>query len=134
MCSAFIDCSSLESLDLSGIDTRNVENMSYLFEDCKNLKSINYGKFNTAKVNDMENMFKGCEAFTGITFPSGFTTENATNMAGMFSYCKGLTAIDANKKLRVEKGAFKKLHKKASIKVKGVKGKAKKKLLKAIKN
>ena len=41
--------------------------------------------------------------------------------------------INANKNLKVEHGAFKKINRKAHFKVKGIKGKAKKKLLKKLK-
>ena len=52
-----------------------------------------------------------------------------------FSGCRKLkkVTISANKNLSLGKNAFKKIYKKAVIKVKGVKGKAKKKLVKAIK-
>lgn len=51
-----------------------------------------------------------------------------------FKGCKSLenVTIKANKSLTIGKGAFKKINKKSSIKVKGVKGSTKKKLIKAI--
>ena len=35
----FSGCKSLTSLDLSGFDTTNVTEMSYLFENCQSLKN-----------------------------------------------------------------------------------------------
>ena len=51
-----------------------------------------------------------------------------------FYGCKKLkkVTINANKALKLEKGAFSKIHKNAKIVLKGVKGKTKKKLIKAI--
>lgn len=53
-----------------------------------------------------------------------------------FKGCKKLKkiTIKANKSLKIGKGAFKKIGKKATIKITGVKGKAKKKLVKSIKS
>ncbi|WP_081667890.1 BspA family leucine-rich repeat surface protein [Butyrivibrio sp. WCD2001] len=52
-----------------------------------------------------------------------------------FSGCKNLKkiTINANTDLKIESGAFKKINRKAVIKVNGIKGKAKKKLIKALK-
>ena len=36
----FADCSSLESVDLSGLDTSEVKDMDGMFEDCSSLKSV----------------------------------------------------------------------------------------------
>lgn len=56
----FYGCKKLTSLDLSGIDTRNVTGLSNMFYDCPNLKSVYLSdKFNTSKVEDSEDMFYG---------------------------------------------------------------------------
>jgi len=40
----FDACSSLKLLDLSGFDTRNVTDMSWIFRNCSNLSSLSLGK------------------------------------------------------------------------------------------
>ena len=34
MCEMFYECNSLKSLDLSGWDTSNADNMGYMFSSC----------------------------------------------------------------------------------------------------
>ena len=43
----FSDCKSLTSIDLSKINTQNVQNMNGMFNGCKSLISIDLSKFNT---------------------------------------------------------------------------------------
>ena len=50
-------CYSLENLDLSSFDTRNVTDMSDMFNECNYLKSLDLTSFNTSKVTDMSYMF-----------------------------------------------------------------------------
>ena len=58
----FYTCLDLESLDLSGWDVSNVKNMSGMFIDCTNLKSLDLSGWDTSKVKDMRNMFFECPA------------------------------------------------------------------------
>lgn len=39
----FYGCSSLQSLDVSGFDTKNVKDMSYIFSGCTSLQELNLG-------------------------------------------------------------------------------------------
>lgn len=66
------------------------------------------------------------------TVTIGSNVESIGNKA--FYKCKklGKVTIQANKSLKIGKGAFKKISKNATIKVKGVKGNTKKKLIRAI--
>ena len=47
----FYKCSSLEEINLSKFNTKNVTNMSYMFGYCSSLKELNLSNFNTSKVN-----------------------------------------------------------------------------------
>ena len=59
----FASCSSLVSLDLSHLDTSNVNNMGYLFHLCSSLKTVNLkNKFSTNSVIEMDYMFCGCSS------------------------------------------------------------------------
>ena len=49
------------SLDLSRFNTKNVEDMSYMFDDCKNLKYLNLENFDYSKVTNALKMLNDCE-------------------------------------------------------------------------
>ena len=55
-------CSSLESINLSSLNTTKVKDMSYLFAGCESLKSLDLSSFDTTNVNDMFFMFSGCSS------------------------------------------------------------------------
>ena len=78
--------SSLESIDLSGLDTSNVENMSNLASVSTKLKSIDLSGLDTSKVRNMSAMFTGSTSLEHINI-SGLNTSNVENMAGMFQGC-----------------------------------------------
>jgi surface protein len=65
----FFECSSLSSLDLSNFDTRNVTDMSGMFQFCESLKTIYVGdNWNTDALKsseDYEYMFCGCHILYG---------------------------------------------------------------------
>ena len=46
----FQNCKELKYLDVSSLDTSDVDNMSYMFDNCKSLISLNLTYFNTQKV------------------------------------------------------------------------------------
>ena len=50
----FNECYALESVDVSGLDTKNVENMEYMFAENPLLKTIYVGeKWTTASVTQV---------------------------------------------------------------------------------
>ncbi len=73
----------LQSLDLSVLDTRNVENMSYMFTGFDATILPDLTRLNTGNVKDMSRMF------SNSNFPSfdlrHFDTHNVETMYGMFS-------------------------------------------------
>ena len=73
----------IESLDLSNIDTSEVNTMHGMFYWMQNLKTINFGNFNTSKVTDMTAMF-GCTFSLTELDLSKFDTSNVTQMSYMF--------------------------------------------------
>jgi surface protein len=46
----FSRCESLISLDLSGFNTSNVTDMTWMFERCSSLQSLDLSSFDTRKV------------------------------------------------------------------------------------
>lgn len=73
----------IESLDLSNIDTSEVNTMHGMFYWMQNLKTINFGNFNTSKVTDMTAMFGCTFALTELDL-SSFDTSKVTGMNYMF--------------------------------------------------
>lgn len=92
----FNDCRELTSLDLSGWNTKNVKNMSYMFSnasyDSQNLV-LDISGFNTSKVTNMSGMFRNCGVVSLLGL-SNFDTSNVTNMQYMFRQCQRLTELD----------------------------------------
>ena len=81
---AFENNSTVINLDLSGLDTSQVINMSSMFSDCSGLTSLDVSQFQTENVTNMVAMFSYCSGLTSLDV-SGFNTSNVTNMNGMFN-------------------------------------------------
>ena len=96
MSNMFSGDESLTSLDLRGFNTSNVTTMRNMFLGCKNLKSINLTSFNTSNVTDMSYMFAGTSSLTSLDV-SKFNTSKVTNMSYMFNKCSSLKSIDVSK-------------------------------------
>ena len=86
----FANCYALESLDLTGITTDNVTDMRYMFSECNNLKKLDVSKFNTSNVTNMRNMFAQCSDLTELDVTK-FDTRKVTDMSYMF---KGLVQLE----------------------------------------
>lgn len=89
----FMDCEGLERLDLSGFDTSSVQNMRFMFSGCVNLQDLNLSSFNTSGVVDMCAMFNNCSALKHLSV-NGFDTGNVRDFSYMFYNCAGLQELD----------------------------------------
>ncbi len=85
----------LKSIDLSGLDTSNVTNMSDMLYGCTNLEILNINNLNTSNVTDMRNMFACCENLLQLDV-SGLNTSNVTNMQGMFYQCHKIKSLNVS--------------------------------------
>ena len=88
----FSGLSALTTLNLWGLDTSNVINMSYMFYDCRSLKSLDLSCIKTPSVTDMSCMLDNCLALAKLNI-KGLDTSNVTNMSSMFYKCKSLTTL-----------------------------------------
>ena len=89
----FSGCINLTNICLSPIfNTKNVVNMSKMFRNCTNLKDLDLSFFNTEKVSNMSEMFGGCNNINNLNF-SSFDIINVSNLRGMFYNCGNLTNI-----------------------------------------
>ena len=93
MSSMFSGCSSLASLDLSGWDTSNVADMSDMFSCCSNLASLDVSGWDTSKVTGMSDMFSYCSSLASLDL-SGWDTSNVADMDSMFYDCASLASLD----------------------------------------
>ncbi|MBR0152250.1 MAG: BspA family leucine-rich repeat surface protein, partial [Lachnospiraceae bacterium] len=89
----FVDCASLEHVDLSGFDVRNVEEMAGMFSGCESLKSLDLSSFVPEQASDLSEMFSGCTSLTRVDL-SNFHTGNVYTMEKMFESCESLTSLD----------------------------------------
>ena len=89
----FYDCSNLTKLNLGNLNTRNVTTATYMFGYCRSLPSLEVGSFDTSKMTDMSHMFYCCESLTELNL-SNFNTEKVVTMSQMFRNCHSLTNLD----------------------------------------
>ena len=90
--SLFKDC-SFSKIDLRGIDTSEVIDMSRMFYHCSNLKILNISDLNTEKVTNMSEMFYGCFMLEELSMDR-ICTYSVTNMDAMFQLCSNLKNLD----------------------------------------
>ena len=89
----FNKCSSIEKIDLSSFNSKNVTDMSYMFNECFLLKNINFTAFQTQNVTNMSKMFYNCRKLLGLNL-TYFDTSNVKDMSYMFGNCKDLLFLD----------------------------------------
>ncbi len=88
----FEKCSSLESVDLSSMNTASVKDLGYMFSDCSKLTSVNFSGWNTENVTSMRYMFNNCVNIPMLDL-SSFDTKNVANMERLFYRCENLTTV-----------------------------------------
>ncbi|EJU89697.1 BspA family leucine-rich repeat surface protein [Enterococcus faecalis] len=96
MTNMFSSCSKLTSLDLSSFNTSQVTSMEGMFSGCSSLSSLDVSNFVTGAVTSMINMFNGCSSLSSLDV-SKFNTSAVTSMESMFAGCSGLTRLDVSK-------------------------------------
>lgn len=89
----FSGLASMQSIDLSGLDTSKVTTMIGLFSGCESLSTLDLSGFDTSNVTDMSGMFSGCSSLTSLDL-SSFNTSNVSNMNMMFEDCSSLIYLD----------------------------------------
>ena len=76
----------------SVIDTSKMTIMSGLFINCSSLQTLDVSNWDTSNVTSMNNMFYGCSSLQTLDV-SGWDTSNVTNINSMFYSCKKLTTL-----------------------------------------
>ena len=93
----FYGCSSLASLDLTGLDTSSVTDMFCMFHGCSSLASLDLTGLDIGNVTLMGSMFYGCSSLASLDL-TGFDTGNVTYMYGMFYGCSSLDTVKLGSK------------------------------------
>ena len=62
----FYNCANLTSVDMNGLDTAGVTDMSYMFANCKKLVSVDMTDVDTSDVTTMRAMFSECRKLAQI--------------------------------------------------------------------
>ena len=101
----FSKCSSLRSLDLSGLDLSGVAEGGpggtyHMFSGCSSLESLDLSGWDTSAVTNMSGMFSGCSSLESLDL-SGFDVSNVSGdmangggMSVMFDGCSSLESLD----------------------------------------
>jgi len=81
--SMFSGCTSLEEVNITGLDFSGVKDFSYMFSNCHGLKNIDMGMFNMSSATKLNNMFLYCDGLKEIDLTPiewGSATPSATEM------------------------------------------------------
>ncbi len=103
----FEECSLLESVDLSGLDTSQVTDMSRMFSGCSSLEEVDLSFLDTSKVrimgvkSDGDGMFSSCSSLRSVIL-SGLDTSNVTSMTAMFWGCSSLREVALGERFSFE--------------------------------
>ena len=88
----FAFCHNIIKIDFSSFISKDINNMSNMFEDSY-LTDIDLSSFNTKNVTNMNKLFYDCHRLKTINL-SSFNTENVIDMNYIFSVCSNLKEID----------------------------------------
>ncbi len=89
----FWGCEYANEIDLTGLDTKDVKDMTSMFRFCSALTDLKLGNLNTANVVTADSMFYRCEVLPKLDV-SSFDTSKMTKMSRMFMGCRSLTKLD----------------------------------------
>lgn len=88
---------NVTTIDLTGMDTSQMTDMSHMFVDDSKLTSVTVDPtlFDTSKVTDMSQMFHGDSALVDIDL-SPFDTSSVTTFYGMFQNASAIKSLDVS--------------------------------------
>lgn len=84
---------SIETIDLTDIDTSKVKSFYQFFMSDTNLKEIKGVLKTDSATGSMDDMFNGCNNLTSLD-TTGFNTSKVTSMLRMFYQCHNLASLD----------------------------------------
>ena len=94
MCGFISGNKSLKEIDITGLDTSNVEIMGYMFNGNKELEIIKgLETLDTSNAKNMDSLFFDNDKIKNLDV-SNFNTENVENMEAIFLSCENLEYLD----------------------------------------
>ena len=88
----FVGCKNIIYINFESFNTKNIINMSHMFENCYNLRSLpDISKWDTKNVTDMSGMFYNCSSLKSLPDISKWDVKNVKKMKAMFFYCNRQT-------------------------------------------
>ena len=91
----FCGMSRCERMDLAGLDTSRVTDMSRLFDGCSSLAALDTSGWDTSAVRDMRRMFWGCRSLAALD-TSSWDTSQVIDMGRAFERCVSLASLDVS--------------------------------------
>ena len=91
--SAWQNCYSLQSLNLSGWDTESVTTLQGTWQNCYSLQSLNLSGWDTGSVTNLRDAWNSCYSLQSLDL-SGWDTGSVTNMATAWAYCYNLQSLN----------------------------------------
>ena len=91
----FCGMSRCERMDLAGLDTSRVTDMSRLFDGCGSLAALDTSGWDTSAVRDMRRMFWGCRSLA-VLDTSAWDTSQVIDMGRAFERCVSLASLDVS--------------------------------------
>lgn len=89
----FSECQQITTLDLSGWDTGNAEDLMGTFSGMQSLQfNDTIANLDTSSALDMSRMFQYCYSFVNVYF--NYDTSSCENMTRIFMYCINLEELD----------------------------------------
>ncbi len=89
----FSEWTNLVSVDLSGLDTSRVTDMTCMFYGCAALQTVNFQGVDASNVTSMSSMFNECSSIKSIDL-SGINAARVTNIHTLFNNCFALESVD----------------------------------------
>ena len=88
----FLNQTFLEKVNISNLETTNIEDMSGMFEHCGSLEEVDFSNHNFSNIKNMENMFSQATKLKTLKFP--YISVYELNMNNMLGNCIDLEWID----------------------------------------
>ena len=88
----FEQCTSVQTIDMSGLNMDNVSDMSLAFEGCSNLTAVTFGENTLPKLRDTSFTFNNCTNLLNLDL-SRWNMNELNSDKAMFQFCRKLASI-----------------------------------------
>ena len=91
--SMFRGCKSLEKIDVSNWNTKNLANLNFAFYDCQSVEELDVSNWDTSSLNAIDQAFNSMVSVKELNLAS-WDTSRVTRMSWVFNGCQSLTELD----------------------------------------